>query len=516
MTNFSPYSNYGYISIIKEATEGTPVTPTGYLRILSESITPSFTISPVNEVSGERERNIRSIKNQVEISGDVEFYVESKMIGHFLRALFGSPTTQELVASESYRHGFKVSDDPKTYTIDVKPADAPWTHRFYGCQITALNFEQDDNKIKCTLSTSPRKAYINARVTADVSSGTTLAVDQTGGLTTSDTILVLDQDDGFTTIAEYTITSIDSETQLTVSTIGDSLSENDLVVIKKATESYDQDPVFTWLGGSNVYTGDDIDNTSIECKENFTLVYNNDTEPRFCSGLEKSNYYPADVLVKGYTGSGSVSKYFDSESNLDKSRSNEKMGLRVFMQGETALGTQAAVKASSTWGSTANGFKVESSTGGKAGNDINVTLVIASVDTLSASISGNNVLVQLANTTASNNTGTLIASVINALSGVDSTAEGTGAEEFTTAEDNENLGFKQSGGTNVVGRDENEKPYLQFDNAAAFIDSYFVNNSEDSIIQEEIPLTFFKDVESGDQSKKWSTRIFLVNDIVSY
>lgn len=85
------------------------------------------------------------------------------------------------------------------------------------------------------------------------------------------------------------------------------------------------------------------------------------------------------------------------------------------MQGETAIEANSAVAASSTWGS-GTGFIVTAATAGKAGNDINVTLVVGSTDTLSATQTGNNIVVNLANATASKNTGTLIAAAIDALS----------------------------------------------------------------------------------------------------
>jgi hypothetical protein len=521
MSNFSPYSNFGYLSLIKETTEGVAVTPTEYLRIISESVTPDFGSSPVQEVAGDRERNIRSVKKPIEIGGDIEFFVENKMIGHFLRGLFGAPVSQELTASVAYRHGFIVSDTPKTYTIDIQPADAPWVHRYFGVQISGLNFEPDDNKIKCTASVMPRKAFINTRPLADVSSGNTLTIGQTEGLTTSDTILVLIGSHGYTTRQELTITSIDSETQLTVSTITQDIITSDIVVIKRATPSYDQDPVFTLLGGSAVYVGDNIDDTSEECKEEFTLVFNNATESKHCNGLDAVDYFPSDVLTKGYEATGSLTKYYDKESNLAKAIANEIMAIRLLFQGETALEANVATKASSTWGATANGFRVESTATGKAGNDYSVTIVIADDDTLAASISDKTVTISLANTTASKNTGTLIAAAVDALSGVNGTAEGSGVEQFTTAEDSQNLGFRldstgAEAGTNVVGRDASEKPYLQFDNAAGKIDSYFVNNAEDSLIPEAIPFTFYKDTESGDTSKKWSARVFLLNSKTSY
>lgn len=515
MSNFAPYSNYGYVSLIKETTAGTAVTPTGFLRILSESVVPNFNVSMVQEVAGDRERNIRNVPNQIDVSGDIVFYVESKMIGHFLRSLFGAPTSQTLTASAAYRHVFEVTTTPKTYTIDIKPADSPWAHRYFGVQITKLAFDADENRIKCTASIMPRKAFINAKVTTAANSGTALAVDQTAGLTTSDTIIVLDKADGFTTIAEFTIAAVVSDTALTVSTIATQLDVGDIVVIKKATASYTQDTIFTLLGGSQVYVGDDIDNLTASDKEGFSLEYNNEVEARFFAGLEESARYSGDVLTKGYSAKGTLSRFYDSELNIAKLRKNTKFGMRILMQGETALEANVAAKAKTTYG-TGTGFYIEAETAGKAGNDINVTFVINSIDTLAASISGNNVLISLASTTASKNTGTLIAAAVNALATVAAVAVSTGAEQFTAAIDNHNLGFYSGAAANVVGRDASEKPYLQFDHAAAKLDPYFVNNSEDSILQEELPMTFYKDVESGSQSKKWSTRVFLVNSISSY
>lgn len=515
MSNFSPYSNYGYVSIIPETTAGIPLAPTNFLRLISESLETSFGTTNVMEIAGSRERNIRSVPNQIEVGGDIEFYVESKMIGHFLRGIFGAPTTQTLTASTAFRHVFTVTDTPRTYTIDIKPADAPWEHRYFGCQITALAIEPDDNKIKCTATIAPRKAFISARVTTAVSSGTALAVDQTAGLTTSDTILVLNKADGYTTKATLTISSVVSDTALTVSTIGVSLVVGDIIVIKKAsTVSYNQDNVFTFLGGTDIRSGADIDNTSSVNQESFSLEYQNEVESKWFGWLEESSRFPWDVITKWFTATGQIDKFFDSESNLDKMRKNEKFGLRVLMQGETALEANSAVAAASTWGAS-NGFTVTAATAGKAWNDISVTLVIASSDNLSATESGNNVTVFLANTTASKNTGTLIAAAVNALTIVNATAAGTGATQFTTAVDSQNLGF-YVGQTNVVGRDANEKPYLQFDHAAAKIDTYFPGGSEDDILMEEIPLTFYQDVETAVIPKKWSTRVMLVNSVSSY
>lgn len=519
MANFTPYSNYGYAALIKETTAGTvPGIPSFYFRIVSESLSTNFANQEINEISGNRERRQRSIQGQVEVSGDLVVFVEEKSIGHFLRSLFDAPTTQTVVASTSYRHIFEVSNTPKTYTLDLQRADAPWAHRFYGVYFTGIEIKKEDNGIQATISCTPRKVFQNARVTTAANSGTTLLVDQTSGLHADDTILVLDKADGFTTVKELAITTVDSETQLTVATIDVQLDVDDIVVIKSAAvtdSSYIQCDPFQFMNGTTFYTGADIDNTSAFTIEDFTISIKNEVEARFGSGPDEINRFPYDVITKGYTAEGSVTKYYDSEAYLDKLRKNAKFPLRVVMNAQSAISANSAVAASSTWGAS-NGFTVTAETAGKAGNDYNVTLVLNTIDTLAASISGKNITVSLANATASKNTGTLIAAAVDALTGVSSAAVGTGATQFIAAEDNANLGAKSSG-TNVVGVDASQKPYLQIDFSHGILGQFSPNNAEDNIIPQEIPFTVFKDNDCDNAIKKnWSTKVYLFNSISSY
>lgn len=518
MANFAPYSNYGYFALVKETTAGTAVKPSIYQKITSESLMASFNIQPINEIAGDRERNQKAIQGSIEMSGDVEFYVEEKLVGHWLRSLLGAPTTQTATTGV-YAHEFKVQNEGKTYTMDVQPADAPWVHRFFGVRVMGMNFTKEDNGIMCSASLMPTKAFILAKVTTSANSGTTLLVDQTEGLTTADTILVLDKADGYTTLAELTITSIDSATQLTVSTIGVQLDIGDLVVIKRATvteSSYTQCKPFQFSNGTTVYEGDDIDNVTAITKEDFEITLSNDLEARFGSGSTEAARYPFEVLTKGYTATGKLTRFYGNEMNLARLRGNTKVGIRYLFQGLEAIAANSAQAASSTWGAS-NGFTVTASTAGKAGNDINVQLVVNTSDTLAVTKSGNNIIVKLANATASNNTGTLIAAAIDALSDVASAAAGTGATTFTVAEDNANLGFKSSG-ANTVGLDASQVPYLQIDFADARYEPFFPSNEEDNVVPEEIDFTAYKDGSCDllAHKKGWSTRVLLVNGTSSY
>jgi len=352
--NFSPYSNYGYASLLKEATEGVvPGIPSNYFRIVSESLSSSFANQEINEIAGDRERRQRSIQGQIEVGGDIVIFVEEKMIGHFLRSICGAPTTQTVVASTSYRHVFEISDQLKTYTIDMKRADAPWVHRFFGVYFTAIEFVRSDNGIQATISCMPRKVFQEALVTTSANSGTTLLVDQTSGIHADDTILVLQKENGYTTVKELAVTTVDSETQLTVATIDVQIDEGDMVVIKaSATANYVQCDPFQFMNGTVFSTGTDIDNTTEFTVEDFTITLANEVEARYGSGANEVNRYPYDMLTKGYTGEGSFTKYWDSEFFMSKARSNEKFPLRARFIGRNAVSANSAVKASSTLGTT--------------------------------------------------------------------------------------------------------------------------------------------------------------------
>lgn len=521
--NFSPYSNYGYFSLRKQSGD-TVILPNTPIRITSESLLPSYGKQDINEVAGDRERYIRAIQGLVEFGGDVEFFVEEKQIGHFFTALLGTPTSQDVFGDgTAYRHVWEVEDDDNIYTFDIQPGDAPWKHRFSSVHVSQIELAREDNAIKCTISVMPTKGFITARVTSAVNSGTTLPVDQTTGLTTSDTLLILSRETGYTTLKELTISSIDSETQLTTSTIDVQLDADDIVVLKTSVVNdtdYDQCVPLQFANGMAFYTGTDIDNTTEEKIEDFTITLQNELEARYASGDNEVSRMPNEVYMKGYMSSGQVTKTYNNESYIDKLRANAQFGARFRFNSHEVVTANIAQKAKTTWG--ANGFYIEASTAGRAGNDYNVTIVINDTDDLAASISGKNILIELANATASKNTGTLIASAVNALSGVDAVANGTGATQFTSAEPNVNLGHAvgTSGSTatvDQVGADASQRAYLQLDFSCARIEPFFVNNEEDNLITQEIPFKFYKDVDcADDQRKNWSGKVFLYNSKASY
>lgn len=506
MTVFNPSSRLGHGALKVESSEGTAVTPDTFFEFLSCNINTEYGKTPVGSVATKVAKIMRHRKGAVNVSGTIELFVEPKTAGYFFDGFFGAPTTTTLEASYSYLHEFTMANGNNTYTFEFAEAGQSYVHRYFGVQITKITFSVQDNIIKMSIDFLAQKAFITAEVKTAANSGTTLNIDQTSGLTTSDSIYILDKADGHTLVKEHTISSVDSETQLTVDTIDTQLDVGDIVVIKKQTASYSLLNEFKFIGETEILLGDDIDNGSTKDIEDFTIELDRPATPyHAANGYDHINRYPNALKRMGFDVKGSLKRYYDDESFVHKLREKDKVAIRVKTKESTALASNAIAQASYDYGG-GNGFTVTATASGafdgEAGNDLNIVLEVASIDTMSAAISGSTITVSLANTTASKNTGTLIAAAINALTGVDGAADGTGATEFTTAATKVNL---------TGGRDANEKPMLQIDVFDANYDSFPLPSEEDNIVSQDISFSGAYDSDNAAVCK-----VSLRNNVASY
>jgi len=515
MSNANSYSKLGYLALKKESTAGTAVTPDTYIELLEENIKVMYNNQPIDSIAGDRSNRLRSVKDKITIEGSITCYVDAKTIGYFLECALGDATTTTLTAATAFQHVFTPSSSVVTYTFDVKKANKNYVYRYAGVRISRISFSQVDNKIQATMDIQAQKAFVGSRITTSVGAGTTLTLDQTSGLTTSDTILVLDKDDHATEVDELTISSVDSETQLTTSSIDVTLDVNDIVVIKKATASYDLGANLTWIGGSDYLIGTKatypVDNTSAVDVDDFSCEFVNELDIRHSAvGINHIDRFPTNILLKSFGATGTFSKFFENIGFLEDLRNSQGIGTRLRAQGDE-LESNSAVAAVVTFGTPggADGqVTVTASTAGRAGEDYNIKQNVASDDTLAASIDGNNITLNLANTTGSKNTATLVAAAIDALTGVGAAASGTGTTEFTiAAADKINLG------DTTEGRDASEKESLQVSFANTKYDVFGQDITADDTINEEIGFTVERGATDADNEM---TRVVLRNSVSSY
>lgn len=497
--NAAQYSRLGYLILKKESSAGTPLYPDTPIEILSESIKPNWDITSVGVISGSRSENVRPAKNRVgPFNGAIEILVEPKMIGHFLCGFFGEDVHTTITAGVSEQSDFQPLATVPAYTMDIKIAGEAYVTRYFGVRIAKMNFSLDGNKLKCVIDVTAQRVFTNARVTTAASSGTALAVDQTSGLTTSDTLQVLSGTTPSTVNATLTISSITSELALVVSTIGASLAVNDIVVIKARTiddEDYSLGDEFIWAGGADVFAAAGANAmqqlaTKTNC-ETFELALENMTEPRWAAtGNDIVDRMPATILLKGVKVTGKFSQFHADPGMMDILRNMSQLALRFRFLG-AALAANSAVAASGTIVSAGAGTVVVTvDTAGEDGNDYAI-VIVTGTGALSASKSGKLITVTLSST-PSNNTVTLVAAAIDALSGVASAS--TASDQVTAALNADKIEF--SG-----GRDASEREMLRFDIPNARVEPFHPNLSNDAVVEEVVSFTAYRDVYDGREVK---------------
>src|SRR3990167_343770 len=335
MSTATSYTKLGYLVIKKEATAGTALYPDQPIEILSESMKTDWAFTIVDSIAGNRSNNMRPVLDKVGVAtGDFEIIVEPNNVGFFFNGAFGEDVVTTLTALTSLQHVWEPLNTLVTYTMDVKMAGEDYVSRYFGCRIEVLSFKIDGNKLVMTVTVQAQRSFTNARVTLAAASGTALLLDQTSGLTTSDTIQVLnDTDPSGAALAELTITTVTDENTLAVSTIGASLGVNDIVVIKAKTtgttpEDYDMSNEFIWAGGAEVYIGtgaNGIQNLATKTNvEDMELTFENGLEPRWAAtGRDVVDRMPSTILLKGFKASGKIKQFHISPEMIDMLRSNE-------------------------------------------------------------------------------------------------------------------------------------------------------------------------------------------------
>lgn len=505
MSTATSFSKLGYVMLKKETTAGTAVYPDVAAEILSESIEMNWDFTASETIAGNRSLNLRPILNRVgPAEGTIEVLADPKTLGHWFTGLFGEGTDLTLNAGVAFQHDFESLNTLQTYTMDVKLGGEDYVKRFFGVRVASAEVGIEDNKLKLTFSFSAQRVFTNARVTTAVSSGTALELDQTSGLTTSDTITVFDQTD-MSEHEDLTISSITDENNLVVSTISQSLAENDIVVIAAQTPSYDLGDEFIWSGGAEVYVGtgaNGIQNLNAKTNvEDFTLTVTNELEPRWAAtGIDVVDRMPANILLKGVSVEGSFSQFHTDPQMMDFLRSNEQLTLRVDFIGDAIDSNVAAAASATVETDGTDTLTVAVDTAGEAGNDYAIIFTTGN-GSLTASLAGKLITVNL-DATTSNNTTTAVAAAINGLSGV--SCSDTGTDLVDTASNATKIEFSN-------GRDANEREKLRFDFENVRFQPFSPTLGNDDIINEEISFTAF----SEEQTER-EVKVRLRNTVADY
>lgn len=237
--------------------------------------------------------------------------------------------------STVYGHEFKAPQSTlPTYTLEIGYDDM--AYRFGGLRFNGLNpISQNDNIMTAEVMVTARSEFKHARVTSAVTAGAgskTIPLDQTTGLTTSDTIKVFRPSTGafldFSAASTKTHTpaTIPGETSITVTNLETALAIGDLIVLAPQTPSYSLGKEFSWIGGSVVRAGSTMATAitaSAASIEAYTLQIMNEIEARHAAnGTNLVNRFPSKNHLKKFSGEGTIRKAYLDQTFLDRMRNS--------------------------------------------------------------------------------------------------------------------------------------------------------------------------------------------------
>lgn len=225
----------------------------------------------------------------------------------------------------------------ETFSLQVNYAEN--AIRYFGVRFTGLDaIGQADNVLTAGVGVMAQGIFRHAKVTAVTSSGAgakTITVDQSLGLVAADTIKLYRPGTGFLDFSAastktHTVGTVPTSTTFTVTNLETSTAVGDLIVLSPQTATYNIEKEFSWIGGSEITIGADVDNLASENIEDFTISILNEYKSRHAAqGADFQDRLPSAILQKGCTGGGSFKLHYTDEDFVKLLRLNTAQALEL-------------------------------------------------------------------------------------------------------------------------------------------------------------------------------------------
>ena len=141
MSNF--FSDQGYLAVKPQTGAGTPIIPTNFVPLVSESVKTVQNLSTDKRLKGRTWGANDLLKGARTHEGEIVVEADPDNLGHFLNMLIKKGTTTG-DASDGYTHPFTVGD-PDSYSIEFNRG--AYAQRIMGVQVSEMRLEFQDNRM---------------------------------------------------------------------------------------------------------------------------------------------------------------------------------------------------------------------------------------------------------------------------------------------------------------------------------------------------------------------------------
>lgn len=246
-----------YLAMKPEVTAGTPVKPTVFCPLVSESVKSNINLTPDRRMKGLDWKSDDLLIGDRKHEGDIVILADGDNLGHFLNMTYAKGTTTG--GATGYTHPFTVGT-PKSYTIEIQKG--PYAQRFFGVRADQLKVEFVDQKMQVTASIKAMGQFSAGQLKEALSgSVTSLKLSSAydlrpnAGLAVGDVIVVMG-DNG--TGVEATLTSVNADGETVgFSSITVTGAIGNRVYLKAQTPSYSGIVAPFYLGDTLIGVGAD-------------------------------------------------------------------------------------------------------------------------------------------------------------------------------------------------------------------------------------------------------------------
>lgn len=325
--------NRGYLGLKVQADKDTAIVPTDFVPYYSESMVTTDTKHRQNSVKGNRMAAQATHPGLRAHTGSVTVLAEPNTIARFLDMLMTKGNTS---GSNPYTHPFTVGDTEDYYTVEIQKGK--YVERFVGVKANNMKPTYVDNTMQMEVGLTALSSFKMATVSAtptftDPTWNVLFNIDHdpnpTKGLVVGDTLIF---DDG-TTPVEAEIVTINSGTSIEVDVDVTGFGAGDNVRIKALTPSFTLLTPFSWARteyrfGANAAAALSATHTPLDDGTEWELVHANEADE---GAHTTGSYDPSDIRRTTFDATVSVTRVFDSLTELEDFEDNNKKALVIRM-----------------------------------------------------------------------------------------------------------------------------------------------------------------------------------------
>lgn len=321
----------GYLAVEREATAGTAVQPSHFLRFKDGDLAFDQDQVMLQSIQNNVWQSQGTVQGRANTEGNFNFDLDANECVHWIAMALGSMSSSDissLTDGSVYKHTISHTCVLPTATVEQGKGDfcSPDSHyqniivnRAFGVKVNTMNISLNDSLLNMEVGLMATGMFQKSDLTADATAGATvdLYLESVRGLTADDTVNIYDA----TPQSEQdAIASIDTAAKtIEIATLGNSytVANNAKVSLVAQTPSYGTAPRVFNIKHASFQFGADLTAAASATPENledFSFNYSNDIEPRHGSG----QYEPYVLAPRGRSAELTYTKYFETVVDRDR------------------------------------------------------------------------------------------------------------------------------------------------------------------------------------------------------